>query len=327
MATSPDNLPTTRTTMNDLRPAAAEGPPGLTMGFATLQSFELMQRAGKLLASSTLVPQQYQGQLANCVIALNMAQRIGADPLLVMQNLYIVHGRPAWSAQFMIACFNQCGRFSSIRYRWGGTQGQDDWSCQAYATELSTGDVIEGPVISLGLAKKEGWYQKTGSKWQSIPQLMLMYRAAAWLVRTHAPEISMGLQTSEEIHDVYDAERSADGHYEVTLDRLREAAEAKTAELEAEKDAPAETVDTDTGEVNPGGTTSDDEPQQQSAIPQYDAETAEKALRKCKSTKAIEKLWREIQQDFAATDREMPLNVEAAYDEMFEALEEKEAKL
>ena len=37
-----------------------------------------------------------------------------------------------------------------------------------------------------------------------MPELMLQYRAAAFLVRTYAPEISMGMQTEEELHDIID---------------------------------------------------------------------------------------------------------------------------
>lgn len=166
--------------------------------------FELIQRAAKMFASSPLVPQQFQGSngLGSCVIALNMAQRMGADPLMVMQNLYVVHGRPSWSSQFLIACFNQTGRFTPLRYTWSGDEGNDDWGCQAWSTDRESGERIDGPLITISMAKKEGWYSKNGSKWQTIPRLMLMYRAAAWLVRTHAPEIAMGLQTAEETRDV-----------------------------------------------------------------------------------------------------------------------------
>lgn len=228
MSTNPEQLPTPSktTTLAALKKETAEIAPNVQMGFASMQSFALMQRAATLLASSTLVPKEYQNQIANCTIALNMAQRIGADPLLVMQNLYLVHGRPGWSSQFLIATFNHCGRFSAIRYKWGGTEGKDDWSCQAYAKERETGDDITGPTITIALAKKEGWYAKSGSKWQSIPQLMLMYRAAAWLVRTHAPEIAMGLQTSEELGDVYEARQQRNGGYSVELEQLRPAAAA-----------------------------------------------------------------------------------------------------
>ena len=173
------------------------------VGFGSKGSFELMQRAAKLLASSSLVPKIYQGDggVPNCVIALNMALRIGADPLMVMQNLYVVHGNPAWSAQFLIATFNTCGRFSAIRYRFTGERGTDNWGCVANSIELGTGELIEGSEVTIALAKKEGWYAKSGSKWQTMPQQMLMYRAAAWFVRAYAPELAMGIKTVDEVED------------------------------------------------------------------------------------------------------------------------------
>lgn len=203
--------------------AALPAMPPVRAGFNDLPSFELAQRAAKLLSASTLVPQQYQGNLANCVVALEMAQRIGASALMVMQNMYIVHGRPAWSAQFVIACLNQSGRFSSLRYEWVGTEGKDDWGCRAWAVEKSTGERVVGPLVTIKLAKAEGWAGKSGSKWQTMPQLMLMYRAGAWFGRTYAPELTMGLQTAEEVRDVYDATAGEDGAFAVSLSDLQNA--------------------------------------------------------------------------------------------------------
>jgi hypothetical protein len=177
-------------------------PSNTAMGFGNLQSFELMQRAAKLLASSTLVPKEYQGNISNCVIALNMAMRIGADPLMVMQNLYLVHGRPGWSSQFLIATFNQCDRFSAMRFEFFGEAGKDSWGCRAWSVERETGAKLVGADITIKVAKDEGWYAKNGSKWKTMPQQMLMYRAASWFVRAYAPELSMGLQTQEELRDV-----------------------------------------------------------------------------------------------------------------------------
>lgn len=172
--------------------------------FATSDGFALMQRIATALSKSTIVPKEYQGSagMPNCIVALNMANRIGADPLQVMQNLYIVHGKPSWSSQFLIATFNACGRFSWMRFKFVGESGKDSYGCQAYATELSSGDVLEGAVVTVATAKAEGWYGKNGSKWPNMTQQMLMYRAAAFFVRCYAPELAMGLQTSEEIADV-----------------------------------------------------------------------------------------------------------------------------
>jgi hypothetical protein len=131
-----------------------------------------------------------------------MASRIGADPLMVMQNLYVVHGRPGWSSQFLIATFNQSGRFSSLRYEYFGEKDKDSYGCRAWAVEKDTGQRLTGSDITVGLAKIEGWYGRNGSKWKTMPQQMLAYRAAAWFIRTHAPEIAMGLRTVEEIEDM-----------------------------------------------------------------------------------------------------------------------------
>ena len=171
----------------------------------SIEQFELIQRVAAMFSQSELVPKIYQGKngIGSCVIAFNMAARMKADPLMVMQNLYIVHGKPAWSAQFMIACFNQTGRFSPIRYTFTGQENTDNWSCSAWAIDKETGEEIRGTTITIKMAKDEGWYQKKGSKWQTMPEQMMRYRSATFLVRAYAPELTMGLQTVEENHDVY----------------------------------------------------------------------------------------------------------------------------
>jgi hypothetical protein len=166
------------------------------------KTFELAQRKAKVYSDSSLVPTQYQKNIGNVLIAQNMASRMGADVLMVMQNLYIVHGKPAWSAQFLIACFNSCQRFTSIKYRIDGKG--DDYGCVAYATEIATGEEVQGVRVTIGMAKAEGWSTKAGSKWKTMPDLMLRYRAATFLVRCTAPEIGLGLMTSEELHDTVD---------------------------------------------------------------------------------------------------------------------------
>ena len=199
-------------------------------GFSSLQGFELAQRAAKLLAQSSLVPKEYQGNLPNCVIALNMAARMNADPLMVMQNLFVVNGRPGWSSQFLISTFNTSGKFSSLRYEWVGERGTDDWGCRAWAIEKATGQKLVGATVTIGLAKKEGWYNKSGSKWQTMPEQMLMYRAASWFIRAYAPELAMGMHTVEELGDIVDLEPE---DYEVKVEQeIKENANKETIDVE-----------------------------------------------------------------------------------------------
>jgi hypothetical protein len=165
----------------------------------SLQSFEHAQRVAKALSSSTMIPKDYQNNIPNTLVALEMAHRIGASPLMVMQNLHIIQGRPSWSSAFIIAALNASGRFTALKYK------ATDKSCQAYATEKATGELLEGPTVTLDMAKAEGWLTKQGSKWQTMPELMLMYRAAAFFGRLYAPEIMMGMHAVEEISDVNEA--------------------------------------------------------------------------------------------------------------------------
>lgn len=212
--------------------------PNVNVGMTSLQGFELAQRVAKALATSNLVPKEYQGNLSNCLIGLEMAQRIGASPLMVLQNLVVVHGRPTWSSQFLIATFNGCGKYSSIRYEFSGEEGKDDYGCRAISTELATGEKLAGPLITIGLAKKEGWYGRNGSKWQSMPEMMLRYRAAAWFVRTTAPELAMGLQTQEEMIDVMETRQTDTGEFEVIdIPTATESVDQETGEIKESQGA------------------------------------------------------------------------------------------
>jgi len=183
-------------------PAKSENTLPVQAGFGNADSFELLQRQAKLLASSELVPKEFQNKLANCVIALEMANRIGASPMAVLQNLYIVHGKPSWSSQFIIAALNSTGAFSPLRFSISG-DGEKK-TCVAWAVEKETGERLESPPVSIEMAKREGWLSKSGSKWQTMPELMLRYRAATFFGRLYAPQILMGMRTMEETQDIID---------------------------------------------------------------------------------------------------------------------------
>jgi hypothetical protein len=168
--------------------------------FANTGSFDHAQRVAKMLASSNLIPENYRNNIQNTMIALEMANRIGASPLMVMQNLYIVQGKPSWSSTFITAAINACGRFSPIRYEVTG-EG-DSMTCAAWAFDLATNEKLYGPTVTMQMAKEEGWLNKNGSKWKTLAPLMIRYRAATFFGRLYAPEILMGMQTAEEVQDV-----------------------------------------------------------------------------------------------------------------------------
>ena len=242
--------------------------------------FDTMQRVCSLFANSELVPDMYkisdnnpkEKAIANCMIAIEMAQRIGASPLMIMQNMVIIYGRPSWSSKFLVATVNTCGRFNPLQYRftekgmlgkvdyteyertwdktlYGGKGGYKnaaktvtfdgtkvmDIECIAFTTAKGSDKVLESSPISLRLAIQEGWYTKNGSKWRTMPKQMLMYRAASFWTNAYAPELSMGMKTEDEIRDIVDVD-----YEEVTATQPEDDMEKKTVSLDDEQ--PQETT-------------------------------------------------------------------------------------
>lgn len=181
---------------NQLQAVTAEVQPSF---FVTKDSFEHVQRVATMFSKSELVPKRYQGNIGNCVIALEMASRIGASPLMVMQNLDVILGKPSWSSKFLIASLNASGKFSPLRYE---EDDQNGGRTRAVAYDKMTGEKVYGAWVSMDMAKAEKWIEKSGSKWQTLPELMRRYRAASFFTNQFAPEVSMGLQTIEEVYDV-----------------------------------------------------------------------------------------------------------------------------
>lgn len=255
------------------------GKPQAGFNFFDPVQFDAMQRACNLFANSDLVPDMYKVSeknpkgkaIANCMIAIEIAGRIGASPLMVMQNMVPIYGRPSWSSKFLVATVNTCGRFNPLQYRftekgmlgmvdytdyeWNGRSKQAvqkqfdgkaimDIECVAYTTAKGSDQVLESSPVSVRLAIQEGWYTKNGSKWRTMTKQMLMYRAASFWTSAYAPELSMGMRTVEEQQDILDAE--FEEVHDVKEVVTREKAESANREVlsmsEEAEEAPSEEV-------------------------------------------------------------------------------------
>lgn len=228
----------------------------LTPAGQAAKQFDIIQRKAKALTTSTIVPDTYRNNIGNCVIAIEMADRMGTPPLMVMQNLYIVHGNPAWSSKYLIASINASKRFSPLRYEFKGEEGTPQYGCRCYAYEAGDKERKEplyGDWITIDMANKEGWTKKSGSKWLSMPNQMLRYRAAAFWQRVYCPEISMGLLTAEEAEDISIDTTSAQAETaRARAEQMRQRAEeamARQTKADAIEDAEV-VVDTETGEIS-----------------------------------------------------------------------------
>jgi hypothetical protein len=168
--------------------------------FADSGSFEMAQRMALALSKSELIPKAYQGNIPSTMIALELSKRTGVSPIMVMQNLNVIQGKPSWSSSFIIAVINSYKKFTMpLNFELKG-EG-DNRSCVAFTTGTD-GQRFESPEINIKMAVAEGWMGKPGSKWKTMPDLMLRYRAAAFFGRLYCPELLMGMQSEDEVVDV-----------------------------------------------------------------------------------------------------------------------------
>lgn len=168
--------------------------------FGSQDNFVMATQMAKALADSTIVPQSYQKNWCNCLIAIEQAQRLKVSPMMVMQNLYVIQGRPSWSSSFLIAAINNSHLYDTeLQFEENKDKEGKPYSCLAYA--LKHGRRVEGMEITMDMARAEGWLNKNGSKWKTMPQLMLRYRAASFFARLNCPEITLGLYTQDEVID------------------------------------------------------------------------------------------------------------------------------
>lgn len=298
--------------MNELTTKQNNAAMPVTFNFFDPEQFATIQRVSKMFAHSELVPEIYRVNvpqnataeqiaaaemkaMSNCIIALELSSRIGASPLMVMQNLVPIYGRPSWSAKFLIATVNTCGRFEPLQFRFTekGKLGMVDYvdyvynpqtrrkdsvnkqfdgknmmdiECVAYTTAKGGTSVLESSPVSIRLAIQEGWFTKSGSKWQTMPRQMLMYRAASWWSSAYAPEISMGMRTVEEEQDIIDITDTA---VDVTTQVAQEKADnANKTEIKMNIDDGGDNTQANTAQASKEATQgTNDTPAEQSPTP------------------------------------------------------------
>ena len=169
------------------------------------KALAMINRLADRYSNSGMVPDTYKGKPDNCFTALELAARMNVSPMLIFQNLYIVQGKPSWAGQACKALIDGSGKFRESEYIMTGSFEDGSRGCYLQAVNSKTGKLVKGTEITLKMARDEGWMNKNGSKWKTMPEQMLKYRAAAFFARTECPEVLMGFQTAEETEDVYGA--------------------------------------------------------------------------------------------------------------------------
>lgn len=209
--------------------------------FESGEKFELACKMAGALAKSTIVPKEFQGNPNNAIIAIELASRLQTSPLMVMQYLYIVYGRPSWSAQYVIAMINGSGKYDmELQFEEKTDSKGNPYSCMCWTEK--NGRKVTGPIITMDLAKAEGWISKNGSKWQTMPQIMLRYRAASFFGRMNCPDLMMGMYTKEEQYEIGKDEYMEEMEYKVQEEIESNANQEEFVPIQIEEKEPPKTM-------------------------------------------------------------------------------------
>lgn len=234
------------------------------------EAFENAQRIGKVICQSGIIPQSYQNNLPNVIVALEIAARNKLSPIVVMQNLNVIKGRPTWSSKYIIAALTTA-RVDNLHYElaedgnitingFGGKTTIKNLMCRAIATDRKSGEERIGPWVSMKMAVDEGWYGKDGSKWKTMPDMMIRYRAATFFASIYYPELSIGIDDEDSasetvrqpeiIHEQAEAAKIAEPQPEAPAKPKRSKKAEVKPEVKAEEKIPLDLKKEDTEAVD-----------------------------------------------------------------------------
>jgi len=182
----------------------SKGPAAL---FLMPGAIDYLNRAAGAFAHSMLVPDHLRGKIADCVIMLAMAQRLGEDPLTLMQESYLVKGKASFSGKYQIGRLNRSGLIKGrIKWRTGGefkTQNgkilptSDKW-WEAYVIDADDGEEVCFR-LDWSMVVGEGWV--SNSKWHTMPEVMGRYRSGVFLIRLNYPDVMLSSMTTDELFE------------------------------------------------------------------------------------------------------------------------------
>lgn len=156
------------------------------------QTFEQALTFSKYLADSDLVPKDFKGKPANCLIAMQWGMELGLKPLQALQNLAVINGRPALWGDAVIAIV----RGSPLCEYVNESDDGETATCRV----KRKGEPEQVRTFSMDDAKKAGLTGKQGP-WTSYPKRMRQMRARAFALRDVFPDVLRGMPVAEELMD------------------------------------------------------------------------------------------------------------------------------
>ena len=154
---------------------------GVAVG-APQQDLGQVMELARIMAVSSLLPQELRGKPSDVLVAILYGQELGLAPMQAIQSIYVVKGRPTISAQLWVSLARRAGHKVKV------LEEQPDF-CKVRVTRGDTGEVEEA-TYTLDMAKTAGLM--SNANWKNHPHAMLYARAVSTACRRACPEIALG---------------------------------------------------------------------------------------------------------------------------------------
>lgn len=150
-----------------------------------------------ILASSTMVPRDFQGKPGNVLVAIQWGREVGLGPLQALQNIAVINGRPSIWGDAALALVRGHPDCLSVQE---GVEGEGE-ARQGWCEVTRRGEAPQRRTFSVGDAKRAGLLNKPGP-WTQYPDRMLQLRARGFAIRDVFPDALRGVMTREEAEDM-----------------------------------------------------------------------------------------------------------------------------
>lgn len=185
-------------------------PMGLTLAEYITSYADAIGSAANKLARSFLLPDtlritaadnedQKAAKVRDVGVLIARALSTREDIMALAQSIYLVGGRPALSAAYLVARAQQIGAIRGApRYRTEGV-----WPEISVTATVKTADGEEHEAtVSMQEAREDGWAGRNQKyKTHRPAENMLHHRASARLMRRVAPGVVLGMAVAEEVMD------------------------------------------------------------------------------------------------------------------------------
>ncbi len=169
-----------------------------TGGFlANPKTFEEAWRIAQVLADSDMVPKDYKGKPANCMVAMQWGNDVGLPGLQALQNIAVINGRPSIWGDAALALVQSHPAYVGHR-EWMEGEGENRVACCAVTRKGSPEHIQRFGVAE---AKKASLWGKQGP-WQQYPDRMMQMRARGFALRDRFADALRGLSIGEEAQDI-----------------------------------------------------------------------------------------------------------------------------